>query len=146
VPNPTISPVISISYPNPQIFYHTTWVIQCHPHALATSLTQASNRTARKRSLAGVTFSDGPLPTWHFVPGATGMATDHMPLPHCWYRVPSMQLNVPSEAQAPLNAPPEPEVEPEPVFPDAAVVVAGGGGGGATVVEAEGAGTDMVME
>jgi len=71
------------------------------------------------------------------------MATDHFPLPHCWYFVPSMQLNVPSEAQAPVRTPPGPdEAVAELVFPGAAVMIAvvagGGGGGGAVVVVAVG--------
>jgi hypothetical protein len=39
------------------------------------------------------------------VPAATGWATDHEPLAHCWKEVPPIQLNMPSLVQAPLRAP-----------------------------------------
>lgn len=40
------------------------------------------------------------------VPAATGWATDHEPLAHCWKEVPPIQLNMPSLVQAPVRAPP----------------------------------------
>lgn len=59
------------------------------------------------------------------VPPATGWATDHEPLAHCWKEVPPIQLNIPSLVQAPVRAPAlEEEVLDVPALPDAGLEAA----------------------
>jgi hypothetical protein len=66
------------------------------------------------------------------VPAASGITTDQVPLPHCWYEFPPTQLNIPSEVQAV----PAVIAVPEPVVPVLAGAAADVADGAAPVVDA----------